>query len=81
MSRVSGKADADQNLVRFGLAVRDARKALQMTQDELAHIAGIERAHLGKIERGERNVSLLNVIKIAAAMKRLPSELLAAGGF
>lgn len=52
-----------------------------MTQDELAHIAGIERAHLGKIERGERNVSLLNVIKIAAAMKRLPSELLAAGGF
>jgi hypothetical protein len=35
---------------------------------------------MGKIERGERNVTMLNVVKIAAAMGRLPSEVLAAAG-
>lgn len=80
MPRVSGKQDADQHLVRLGKAIKASRKALGLTQDALADAAGIERAHLGKIERGERNVTLLNIIKIAVAMGQKPSEIIAAAG-
>lgn len=76
--RVSGKQDADQHLVRLGSAIKASRKALGLTQDALADAAGIERAHLGKIERGERNVTMLNIVKIAAAMDQKPSDILAA---
>ncbi len=51
-----------------------------MSQEALADAAGIDRSHMGKIERGERNVTLLNFIKIAAALEWRPSELLAEAG-
>jgi transcriptional regulator with XRE-family HTH domain len=40
-------------------------------------LAGIDRSHMGKIERGERNVSLLNLIRICTALQIRASELLA----
>ena len=52
----------------FGQAVRAARVAQAIAQDEFAALAGISRSHMGKIERGERNVSVLNILKIAAAL-------------
>jgi transcriptional regulator with XRE-family HTH domain len=58
--------------------VRAVRKARGMSQEALADAAGIDRSHMGKIERGERNVTLLNVAKIAAALDSKPSALLAA---
>ena len=51
-----------------------------MSQETLADAAGIDRSHMGKIERGERNVTLLNVARIAKAMGCKPSELLAVAG-
>lgn len=42
---------------------------MEMSQEALADYAGVDRSHMGRIERGERNVSLLNVIRIAKAMK------------
>lgn len=47
-----------------------------MSQEALADAAGIDRSHMGKIERGERNVTLLNVLKIAAALDGRASDLL-----
>jgi transcriptional regulator with XRE-family HTH domain len=47
-----------------------------LSQEALADAAGIDRSHMGKIERGERNVTLLNLVKIAAALNGLPSDLL-----
>jgi transcriptional regulator with XRE-family HTH domain len=43
----------------------------------LADAAGIDRSHMGKIERGERNVTLLNVLKISKALNIRASEILA----
>ena len=43
----------------------------------MADAAGIDRSHMGKIERGERNVTLLNIARIAKALGRKPSDLLA----
>ena len=76
MPRTSGKHDKDKLLVLFGDSVRVRRKALKMSQEALADYAGIDRSHIGKIERGERNVTLLNMARIAEAMKCKLSEIL-----
>lgn len=80
MPRVSVKLDKDKQLVRLGEAVRARRKALEMSQEALADYAGIDRSHMGKIERGERNVTLLNLLRITEAMHCKPSEMLANAG-
>jgi transcriptional regulator with XRE-family HTH domain len=48
-----------------------------MSQEVLADTAGIDRSHMGKIERGERNLTVLNLTRIAKAIGRKPSDLLA----
>lgn len=75
MARVSAKLDKDSDLVRFGAAVRTRRLALAMSQEALADYAGIDRSHMGKLERGERNVSFLNILRIAKAIQCKPSDL------
>jgi transcriptional regulator with XRE-family HTH domain len=80
MARISAKCDKDQNLVRVGDAVRNRRVALAWSQEALADYAGIDRSHMGKIERGERNVTLLNLLRIARAIECKPSDLLIDAG-
>jgi transcriptional regulator with XRE-family HTH domain len=80
MARVSAKLDKDSDLVRFGAAVRTRRLALGLSQEALADHAEIDRSHMGKLERGERNVSFLNILRIANAMHCKPSELFAEVG-
>ena len=80
MARVSGKADNDQQLRLLGKAIRARRDGLEMSQEALADAATMDRAHMGKIERGERNVTLLNLLKIAAAMRCRASEIMDAAG-
>ena len=55
--------------VRFGHAVRKRRKKLGVSQEAFADLCGLHRTYMGGIERGERNVSLVNVEKIAHALK------------
>lgn len=76
MTRISASQDKDRNLVKLGAAVRMRRLALAVSQEALADAAGIDRSHMGKIERGERNVTFLNIIRIAAAIRCKPSDLL-----
>lgn len=78
MARIAGHRDDEGNLGRIGSAIRDRRKELGISQEALADAAGLDRAHMGKIERGERNVTILNLIRIAAALNDLPSNLLSA---
>ncbi len=80
MARVSGKADDERLLARIGDAIRTRRLAIGLSQEALADAAGVDRSHMGKIERGERNVTALNLIRVAAALKLPPSEILAAAG-
>lgn len=80
MVRVSGKADTDAQLARLGGAIRAQRKERGLSQEALADAAGIDRSHMGKIERGERNVTLMNLMRIAGALQMRPSALLTAAG-
>lgn len=76
MTRVSGTASTNHDLFRLGQAVRARRQELAMSQEALADVAGVDRSHMGKIERGERNVTFLNILKIAKALECRASELL-----
>lgn len=61
---------------RFGKNVRKARKRLSLSQEELAEKIGISRNHMGRLERGEINVMLVLVERIAKKLKIKPSEIL-----
>ena len=60
---------------RFGFAVKDRREALGLTQEEFAERAGIHRTYLSDIERGTRNVSLINIERLSSALSLRLSEL------
>jgi transcriptional regulator with XRE-family HTH domain len=55
--------------VRFGKALRRRRQKLGVSQEEFADQCGLDRTYIGGIERGERNVALVNVEKIAKAFR------------
>lgn len=75
MQRVSSKVDFNGDLAALGAAIRLHRKNVGLSQEELADVALIDRSHMGKIERGERNVSVLNILRIARALNTTLSEL------
>ncbi len=56
-------------LVLLGQQIRRLREEQGLSQEEFAGLADIDRAYYGGIERGERNVAALNIIKIAEALK------------
>ena len=60
---------------RFGDAVRARREGLGLTQEDLADRADLHRTYVSDIERGSRNVSLLNIERLAAALALSISEL------
>lgn len=66
----------DNDLQRFGARVREERERLGISQEELADRAGLHRTYLGGVERGERNLGLLNLIRIAKALAVPASTLL-----
>jgi transcriptional regulator with XRE-family HTH domain len=78
--RLGGENDNAQRLLAIGTAIRACRRLRGISQEALAYSADIDRSHMGKIERGERNVSLLNLIRICTALQTRPSEILAAAG-
>lgn len=63
-------------LVAFGERVRELRKAKRLSQEELSFRADLHRTYIGMIERAEKNITLLNISKIAAALEVSISELL-----
>ena len=60
---------------RFGASVRKLRDERGFSQEELAERAGLHRNYVGGIERGERNVALENIVKLARALSVPPREL------
>jgi transcriptional regulator with XRE-family HTH domain len=57
------------NLVKLGEQIRKLRLEQGFSQESFAAEVGIDRSYMGSVERGERNVAALNLIKIAKALK------------
>lgn len=72
--------DEDEYARKFGEAVRILRKDIGLSQEELADRYSLHRTSVGSVERGERNVSLENIVKIATTLNILGSSLLAKAG-
>ncbi|MBV5265277.1 helix-turn-helix domain-containing protein [Pinisolibacter aquiterrae] len=53
---------------RFGENLRSIRKSKGLSQETLALICGLDRTYIGGVERGERNISLVNIVKIAQSL-------------
>lgn len=74
-----------QNLVRvkdllvvLGKRVHELRVAKKWSQEEFAHVSGLHRTYIGQIERGEKNISFGNLVKISGALGVTAAELLSA---
>ena len=52
----------------FGIAIRDLRTKAGLSQEQLAAKAGLNRTYVGDVERGERNIAVVNMQKLAKAL-------------
>lgn len=71
--------DADDILSSFALAVRTRRHELGLSQEGLAERAGLHRTYVGGVERGERNLTLVSITRLARALDLQPGELIDRG--
>lgn len=76
MPTPSPKYALDPALLSLGVAVRDARKALQMSQEQLALLSQVERSYMSSIERGMQNVGLMTLVRISACLGLTVAELM-----
>jgi transcriptional regulator with XRE-family HTH domain len=56
-------------LVKFGKKIREVRTERGLSQEALADIANVHRTYIGMVERAEKNITLLNIQKLAKALK------------
>lgn len=69
------KSQNERKQIIFGQTIRDLRHKRGMTLAKLAKLAHIRPSYAADVERGERNLSLLNVLKLAAALPVHPGKL------
>jgi transcriptional regulator with XRE-family HTH domain len=81
MAKPSPKHAGNKALVDLGVAIRSARTELGLSQEVLAVDAELDRSYVGGIERGEHNLTLINLQKIAKALGTKPSKLLQITGY
>lgn len=70
------KALENKTLVALGKVIRNRRKVIGLSQEAFAQKAKLHRTYVGSIERGDRNIALINLIRIAKALDITPQELL-----
>ncbi len=69
--------DDREALLSFGKKLQSFRIEQKLSQERLAELSDLDRTYISSVERGRRNISLINIIKIAAALNITPSDLLA----
>jgi transcriptional regulator with XRE-family HTH domain len=72
--------EGKKQLKALGVAIRDARLALRVSQEDFGELADLHRTYVGQIERGEKNISFVNLSRVARALSLKPSELLRKAG-
>lgn len=65
-----------QILVAFGSHIKQLRQSIGISQEQLGLSADLDRTYISGIERGKRNVSLINIVKLAEALAVDKAELL-----
>jgi len=73
--RVQGKAPLSKATAEFGARVRARRTELELSQEGLAERCDLHWTYIGQVERGQRNISLHNIIRIAEALQIDPADL------
>lgn len=63
-------------MTRFGKRLREIREETSISQEKLAELAGVHRTYVSSVERGKRNVSLVNIERFAAALGVSMGELM-----
>jgi transcriptional regulator with XRE-family HTH domain len=63
-------------LLKLGLRIRELRLLKGISQENLADLACLHRTYIGSIERGERNVSFINIVRLAEALEVSLSDLM-----
>ncbi len=71
---------SDDPRVLFGRRLAELRRAKSWSQEKLALESGLARSYLGGVERGQRNIALLNICKLADTLGVPPAELMAFPG-
>ena len=68
LPRVSEAGTLSDVQKRFGKKLREVRQQKGISQEKLAELAGLHRTYVSSVERGERNISLVNIEKLASAL-------------
>lgn len=76
MSDAKGPLLTYDPLIMFGRHLAKLRKKRGLSQEQLALLSGLGRSYLGGVERGQRNISLINICRLAETLHLPPSELL-----
>ena len=63
-------------LTQVGNRIREIRTEIGLSQEKLSFACNLDRTYIGSVERGERNISVINLNKIAIALNSKPSEIL-----
>jgi transcriptional regulator with XRE-family HTH domain len=63
-------------MVRFGKRLKDVREEVGISQEKLAEEANLHRTYVSSVERGKRNISLVNIERLAAALGVSMGELM-----
>jgi len=66
----------DRRILRLGKKIRKTRKGIGLSQEALAYESGLDRAYVGKIERGEKNITVAKLLQISDALDVPMSDLI-----
>lgn len=67
--------EGQRELRQLGAAIRQKREVMDVSQEDFAELAGVHRTYIGQLERGEKNVSFVSILRVAQSLKVKPSAL------
>lgn len=80
MARPSPHHAGDPALIGIGQAIRTLRAEADLSQESLAHEAGVDRSYMGGVERGEHNLTVISLLRICKCLNINVWELLQRAG-